>query len=347
MSDRQPATRNGGGPRGFAIFMFIAVSVLLAAYTAFWFYMRGELEKGIDEWIATERLNGAVVEFDEKRLGGFPFRFALHLENPNYRDARGIGGWSGEELQLIMQPWNWQHVMARAPGANRALFNGEETGLTLGPKAVGSVSWTQAGLRRLSIDLDDAEVTLASGETYAATGLQLHMRPPVDDVDALQIVFQWEALTLPQAPPDAPFLGESLQPSRLLLEIKDVFSVLQRGGGVSDWIAAGGEVNVAQVLLNWGPLKFGAKADLSIDSVGLLNGSVDIRLDDGDALTAAMLDSGMDQETFMQASAAVSMLGVASRDGGFLPLSIREGEVRYLGQTLVEIPSLTAPGAGG
>ncbi len=328
----------GGLSLGWLLPFFI-VALIFGAYTVYWFYMRGELEKGVYSWIEAERAAGATVKYQSLDLRGYPYRFALHVNQPVYGDGRGAV-WSGETLQLVIQPWNWNHMIARAPGENTIDLGSTRYRATLGGESAGSLSWTDEGLRRLSLALDDARLANEQGMAVTTSGFEFHARPPADDPDALQIVLQWEALSLPSAPPEAGFLGKDLQPSRVLIEVPEAYPVISSGGSLRDWVNRGGSINLAQLLLNWGPLKFGAKADLSLDTAGYIDGGVDVRLDDSEDLKAAISNSelaaSMTSEDLAGILNAVTILGEVSKDGGFLPLSIRDGQIRYLGQDLPE-----------
>lgn len=329
-------TRKSGLHLGWLLPFFITL-LIFAAYSVYWFYMRGELEKSVRDWIEAERAAGATVEYQSLDLKGYPYRFALHVDRPVYRSGAG-GTWTGETLQLVIQPWNWNHMIARSPGESMLDVGGARYRATLGPKSAGSVSWTEDGLRRLSLALDDARVVDEQGATLLTSGFEFHARPPTDDPDALQIVLQWEALTLPTVPTDVDFLGAELQPSRLLIEVPEAYPVIATGGTLRDWVNRGGSIDLAQLLLNWGPLKFGATADLSLDSSGYMDGGVDVRIDGSDDLKAAIsgseLAAGMGDEQLAGLLNGVSILGEVSKEGGFLPLSVRDGQIRYLGQDL-------------
>lgn len=328
--------KKGGLSLGWLLPFFI-VALIFAGYSVYWFYMRGELEKSVRSWIDAERAAGATVEYQSLDLRGYPYRFALHVDQPVYGDGRSTV-WSAETLQLIVQPWNWNHMIARSPGQSTLDLGGVRFRAALGPKSAGSLSWNEDGLRRLSLALDEARLVNEDGEALTASGFEFHARPPADDPNALQIVLQWEALTLPAVPADVDFLGQGLQPSRLLIEVPEAYPVIASGGNLRDWVNRGGSINIAQLLLNWGPLNFGATADLSLDSAGYVDGGVDVRIDNSDDLKAAIsgseLAATMDGEQLAGLLNGVSILGEVSKDGGFLPLSVRDGQIRYLGQEL-------------
>ncbi len=328
--------------RGFGLF-FLAFVVALAVglYGAFWLYMRAQLERGIDEWIAAERAGGRMIAFSERHpIAGFPFRFALRIDEPVYGDPRADQIWQGERLDLVMQPWNWQHLIVRAPGRNRVETAEGQFDVTLGARSAGSLSWGEDGLTRLSISLDEAVASSGGGRLANGRGIEFHLRAAPDAPAHLQLSAGWERLDLAAPVRGAEFLGTDLAASRLILELRDALPVFEAGGDLADWAQAGGRLNVAQLLLNWGPARLGGKADLGVNGSGLLDGRVDVRLDEDEALKRALLDSDLPEDDKRELAQYIEVIAAASRSGDFLPLTIRRGELRYLGQTLGEVPPI-------
>ncbi|MEL6387008.1 MAG: DUF2125 domain-containing protein [Pseudomonadota bacterium] len=324
---------------GWQIFLpLVGFGLILGAYSAYWFIARAELSKGIDSWIEAERARGMTVEFSEKRLGGYPFRFALFVDEPVYGDSRNDQRWQGEQLQLIMQPWNWQHVIARAPGEN-CIFNGELEGWAhLGPKSAGSVSWSDTGIERVSLAVDEARFDVAGEIGGALDRFEFHLRPYPGEPDTLQLETHWQALKLNDTLPGADTLGPRFGPSILRAEATRAFSALATVPDLSDLPAAilarGGEITLAQAMVDWGPLDAGARGKLARDREAGLTGSIGLRLDNADMLRAALQRAGeLDSDT----ETAIAALDAASADGRFLELSVRDDGLYLLGNKVVAI----------
>lgn len=316
---------------------FIILALIIAFYSAFWIYMRGQLETGIDEWIKTERARGARIEFSKKSLGGYPFRFALDVENPTYQPPHG-SLWEGDRLQLVMQPWNWQHVIGRSPGRNVITDTSgmRHTAMITG-KSAASLSWTKEGIRRIGLQVEDMDAVIA-GDPLQLTGLSLNLAPLSGSRDDLRIALQWDEIKLPAPLRDVQFLGDELQPSRLIAEIDGFYPALEEAGGdisqvPSQLAQRGGALHIGQLLLNWGPLKFGAKGDVEA-AAGLLNGELQVRLDEGETLQAALTEAEARREII----AAVAALSSMSEGGKFLTLPIKNNGIYFLGNKIADLP---------
>lgn len=336
----QPSTARRRS-RFWLIFPFFLLALIIAAYSAYWFYARGQLERAVDEWIAAEQANGAVVEYSGKTLGGFPYRFALTIDDPVY-EGPGGARWEAEQLQLVMQPWNWNHVIGRSPGRNLVTDpSGVRHTINLDRKSVASLSWTETAIRRFGLELSDADA-LIDGQTIEVDGFSLNFSPTPDAPDNLRISLQWEALTVPNLTDNTAYLGNTLQPSRLVAEVEGFFPAYAATGGRMGRLPAAltrqeGALRIGQLLLNWGPLKFGAKGDIAAQD-GVWSGEISVRLDDAAELRRIMEAEAVPDDQI----AAVSALEVMSEDGNFLTLTVKDNGIYYLGQRVADLPGLAS-----
>ncbi|MEO0981909.1 MAG: DUF2125 domain-containing protein [Pseudomonadota bacterium] len=320
--------------RGWLFVPFLIFLIFAGLYSAYWVWMRGELDKGVDQWIADQRAAGFEIDYASKRLVGYPFRFALHLEQPEMADPKGLR-WRGETLQLVMQPWNLQHVIGRSPGRNRV--ESAQTApmeITLGDKSALSLSWDQTSLRRVGLTIDAAEAQTSQGAAMIED-LRLSLGPKAGAEDDLRIAAQWTAMRLPSPPPEAAWLGETLAPGRIAVDVSQLFPALESATALSRWTALEGRVTIAQILVDWGPMKLGVKGDLGLDRALRLNGSLSTRIDEADRLRAALREAGaLDAQT----AQTVDILETASANGQFATVSFVDGEAVFLGRSLGEVP---------
>ena len=324
--------------RFWLFFPFLLLVAVIGAYSAYWIYARAEIGLGVDKWVAEQRAAGAVVEYESREIGGYPFRFELDVVAPHYQPPN-MASWEGERLQLVMQPWNWRHIIARAPGHSVLTDRlGIRHTFDLDRKSAGSLSWTDAGVHRAAIELNDASA-LIDGHIYTAKGFSLNLAPRPDAADDLLVALQWEALTLDAAPVAAPWLGTDLQDSRLIAEVHNFYPAWVRSGGNPEHLFAslletGGGVELGQALLNWGPLKFGAKGTVTIEN-GLANGSFGVRIDDPEGLKEALKAAGTWR---LQEQATVATLETASANGGFLMFTLKDNKIMVGTVVVGELP---------
>jgi len=320
---------------------FVLLLILVGAWTGYWLFAKAQIDKGIDQWIADEQTRGAVVEYTAKSLGGFPYRFELVVDDPVYQPV-GASRWEGEQLRLVMQPWNWQHVIAYSPGRNLVTDpGGLRQTVTVDKTSAASFSWNSETIERIGLQLGNA-TALIDGETYAASGFSLNLKPRDGAEDDLMIAVQWDRLVINAAPQGAEFLGDTIGPSRLIGEVRSFFPAWIRSGGDTSrfhraLVEEDGTVEIAQALLDWGPLNLGLKGEIAFDD-GRANGSFGVRIDDADELRDALEVSG---RLGQQENAMLTMLETSSVDGGFLTFTIKDNEVKM---GLIPLGTLPEPG---
>lgn len=337
MTDNWKGT--SGKKRSFwgLILPFSVLALIVAAYVAYYMIARNVLREGIDDWISAERSRGNIVQFSGKRMTGFPFRFTLEVDEPTYSDP-GQFEWKAEHLQLNMQPWNWQHVIARSPGVNRLTDNrGVRHSLDLDSQSAASLSWTKERINRVGLQVKDANGVI-DGNTVMLKEFSLNLSPRETSPDDLMIAMQWEGLQLDDAIP-ASFLGNDIGPTRLIGEVRGFFPAYLSSGGDADafygaLVQGDGGVEIAQLLLNWGPLKLGAKANVQFTD-SLANGEIGVRIDDADDVRSALKE----QQTYTPAHEAIlAAVEAGSADGQFLTLTVEDNGFYFLGQRLAEFP---------
>ncbi len=323
--------KTGKGPsRRWLYGPLIGFAVLVGLYTAYWFFAIGKIEQGLDEWIAQQRAEGIEIDYAAREFGGFPYRFMVTFDAPSYRNWQV--DWRGEELELFMQPWNYRHAIARMPGRNEVVSREFDGTVLLDEKSAASFRWDGEGLTDIGLTLNLAE--FVSGEAdVSVRGLKTNYAARGDVV---RLGVDWDGVTVSPELIEGgrlAFLGPEMQQSRLRVQ----FTGLANNGG-QEGVAR--RVDLAQLRLNWGPLKFGAKGDVDITPAGYLDGPVQIRLDDAEALSAAMKEAG---RLPPQSALIVQAIGAASEDGQFLSLQISDGALTILGIPLLTLPPVVPP----
>ncbi|MEZ5946120.1 MAG: DUF2125 domain-containing protein [Hyphomonas sp.] len=327
--------------RFWLFFPFILAAIAIGGWCGWWFLASTKVNQAVDKWIAEQPGQGAEFTYASKSLTGFPFRFDVQFDKPHYRATDGHV-WEGDHVQFVMQAWKFQHVIARAPGHNVLTTPlGIRNSFDLDETAAASLSWTAEGPKRIGAQSGEASVIL-NGAAYEISGLSLNFAPRDESPDDLMLAVQWDKVTLEAAPQAAPYLGTELGPSRLIGEVRNFFPAYTRAGGEirdvwGELLTIGGDVEVAQLLLDWGPMDLGGQTNLTLEG-GRANGAIKVRLEDAAALKEAMIAAGrwgtMEQTL-------IGTIEPASRDNGFLTLSVIDSNI-FAGP----VPVGKLPGSG-
>ena len=316
-------------PSRFGLFLpFVLLLLAIGGWSAWWYIAAGRINQGVDTWIAEKAADGAEFTYAARSFGGYPFRFELAFDKPAYKGAAGEASWEGDRAEFVMQAWNLKHLIGRVPGHNVITgTNGIRNSIDLGGEAAFSLSWNDAGLNRFGLQTGEAEA-LIGGAPYKVSNLSLNLAPRAEAPENLMMALQWDKVVLDEAPADQPYLGAEIGPSRLIGEVRGFFPAYERAerelsGTWAELVANGGGLEVAQLLFDWGPMDLGAKADLDF-AAGRGNGTIQVRLDDADALQAAMTASG---HWTQREQILIGTLGPASRNDGFLTLSVIDNNI--------------------
>lgn len=318
-------------------FPFLLLALLAGAYSLYWLYMRSILLQGAQDWIAEQRTAGIEVGYDELRLEGFPFRHTLTVQAPSLVDPRSGWGWRGERLQLVMQPWNWFHVLARSPGENRVMTpQGVAYDLTLGRGTIASLSWTPEAINRAALSVDTAEMREDGRSVGSLEGLVINLGPVPEAAKDLRLAIDWRALRLPGVPAEAPWLGRDVSPGTVKLIFTEFFSSIETHDPVSAWLLADGRIDVAQVMLDWGPLDVQLAGQLGSDARGRVKGTLKLRLERADELKAAMSAA---RALTPEARRVIDNLKLLSEGPqGAAPFVFSDGAVYFAGAKLADVP---------
>ncbi|MGH6975305.1 MAG: DUF2125 domain-containing protein, partial [Stellaceae bacterium] len=94
--------------------------LLAAAYTGYWYYLVGVIQKEMVPWTEARRAQGLDIKWQDVKIGGFPLAVRLHFHGfgvaavkpmPYQMEAADIAFWSA--------PWDLRHWHFNAPDGAR------------------------------------------------------------------------------------------------------------------------------------------------------------------------------------------------------------------------------------
>lgn len=239
----------------------------LAGYAGYWHWVAHRLERGLAEWQAARRAEGYEVAFAGHRVGGFPGRLLLTVEQPSIADPLHHAAWSWRAplLRVHAQPWQLTHLIVDLGQVHDLSWRegGELRQLALRMEsAKASLRFSSAGRpERLSADIARLAVSGAGlAGTLAADRVQAHHR--LAGPGAHEVALQFDSMTLP--PEQAGPLGPHVRLARVLLGLEEP---LPSGPeNLAAWRDGGGVVEVKRFELAWGPLDMRGEGTVTLDS---------------------------------------------------------------------------------
>ncbi|MFP5512724.1 MAG: DUF2125 domain-containing protein [Alphaproteobacteria bacterium] len=270
------ATPTTSAPRrlltGRRIAMILLLMVLLlpaVVYTLWWWQAARAVRGGLEDWVAAQRDNGAVVEHGGLTVGGFPFALRAELEKPHLA-TRGAE-WQGTRLVAEAAPWNPTRIDLTFPGEQRLSVAqpGQPPVDILAPQGgSGDLTMRMSGtLERLALRFTGLTAQVA-GQAVPVAALDVGAaqpdQPPAERTTAgLTLTLSADGLTLPDGL--VPTLGREVKRTELTLRVMGA-PPRPEPASLSAWSRDGGTVEVDRLALDWGPLGAVLSGTLALDA---------------------------------------------------------------------------------
>lgn len=327
-----PDVAPGRKPRRLGLIGPFAVAGLAAiAWSVGWFYVSGETAKQMD--LAAERFRAAgyQVSWDQRRIGGYPFRIDVTLDGARLRDPSGWGlstpRLEAEAYMHALRHW----VFATPDGLTfvRPLGGPVEVRGSLIHASLGDLDKTPPSF---SLDAYKLTFTPAPGARPfaldSAERVQLHTRWGPNDEGA--VFFRVD--------------GGRAKLQGLFARVADgkpISMVWQsvltkcsafRGSNWSEaaraWAAGGGQVEVGDAGVTAGDALIGIQGGtLRLDPDGRLNGALNVSLRQAPKALSALADQGAIPQDAARAAAAVTAARTEGGDIARAPLTFEAGRV--------------------
>lgn len=302
--------------------LIVALLALAVGWSFFWWRGAETFRVGAEEWLAARQQAGGIAEVDGLAVEGYPFRLVLVVTAPRLGEP-GAWRWQAARLDLILQPWDWHHVIAEIRGAQS---------LTIGPRVLTSeAESTQLSLK---LDTDNRFGTAVlvtrrgrlalDGQSYLVDRLQLAARalPTADRPDGYDLAASVDGLTLPPTL-DGP-LGRLVTTAEMIGTTSFKFADQPLRQAVETWKAGGGTIELSRAQLTWGPVSLNGDATVTLDKDNRLEGAGAFATRGLDRLVDAVAQTGQLGSDPGLVRAAV---GIFAATGAKLPVSAQGGRL--------------------
>jgi hypothetical protein len=267
--------------RRFGLLPLFLFALAAAGWCAWWFIAAGRIDQGLDEQATALRARGYEVSWDERRLGGFPFRFHVRMTNARFAEP---GGWGLSAPVLEAQAAAYAPtvvVFVAKDGVTLSRPDGRDFRIT-GEAIRASVGGFSRNPPRVSVEGVDLAIASTTGAAPAFTAIErfeAHVRPT--DGDQAEVRLSVENA----APNPETILGRvaSGQPVSVRLAgiASDASALKGKGwpGVMKNWAAAGGVfaiseggIRTRESMLTLRP------SQISADEAGRARGSLSLTL---------------------------------------------------------------------
>jgi len=319
-SDESPR----GKPRRLGLWLpWAGAALLAAAWSLGWVFMMHETERRLDAGAAGLRRAGWVAAWDERRVGGYPFRLDVDFTNLRLADPSGRA-FATRSLKTEAYAFAPSHWVFYAP-SGFGFARPNEGAVGVGAQVLrGSVDTAEA-FPRLSLEGEDLAFAPAPGAKpfplARAANLQVYTRAAPADQEAVFV-----RLTGGLAAPEGDLRGLALAgPMTMTLDGALSHTTYLRGrawrDAIAGWSARGGTFDVHEFELRAGEVVIAAKGGgLAVGDDGRVVGVLDLSRES----LASLLRLARPVRT---PAAATFLTGAAPND---LRLTFRDG-VMWLG----------------
>ncbi|MCV0429725.1 MAG: DUF2125 domain-containing protein [Roseibium sp.] len=332
------------------ILLLSAIVLVIAGWSAAWFYGRSVLAEELDGQMRTLAQNGLDISCADLTIAGYPFRYEVSCRNMRSLDRAGTSG-SLQSLNAVALIYNPRHIIfeAEAPAVVDAPLSGA-AGEVSWETARASVKFSQEALGDVDLVFQKPEAALedtVSAGVFAAEKAEIHLRSAPDQADALDGFLSVDGLQLqsiPQLQDSVDFRGHvQISGGTALLAGLDLVSLVRINGG---------ELPVKLVLLeaSLGDGSLGANGDLMVGGDGTLSGSINVTLANADDLLRALKPLfPPNDSSFSVVEGVINSLKSAGEGSGdsstvSVPVVLDRGLIKIGFLTLGQIPPLFSAG---
>jgi hypothetical protein len=273
---------------------FTVVGLVIVAWCAAWFVIRGRTVDELDAWLAREAAAGRQWTCADRRVGGFPFRIELDCATVTLR--RGELAAEAGALQAVAQIYRPRHIIANLAGPLRVV----EGGLVTQARwrlLESSIRTGQSGLRQLAVVMEGGAVEVAGATPEpvraAADRVEIYARPSPSQADAsVDLVARAAGAAVPAL--DA-LLG-SPEPASLELQARATQGLRVSGQPLLEeierWRTSGGALDVVLLKIATGNGRLETRGRLSLDEERRVQGQLDGAAQGLDAVMRRFMGEG-------------------------------------------------------
>ncbi len=311
------------------IWLAIFVVVLIAGYSAGWYWLAGGVVNRTEQTIAEMNHDGVTVECENPVARGFPFRLGIYCDRVAYANVPEALGLTAGNLRTAGQIYDPRHFIAELDGPATIATPGSGQVNLEWQKLRASVRWARPLPERVSIEGGQLAATSATGAPLATIDtFEAHMRPNAQDLD---VASSFRGLTLDRTLAD----GRTLPSFSGEYDLTINEGVTLRGLRPEDLRGRSGVIRNATLNIgeNGG---FTVTGNFSVAEDGLLDADLRVTVRDPQNLSTAVAEAFPEKRREINnVASALTFMG----NNPSLPLRIQRGEAKLAFFTLGNIPA--------
>ena len=264
--DRTPRRAYNSRMRRIVLWAGGLAVLVAAAYTGYWYYLVGIIQKEMGPWVDAQRAEGLDIKWNAVKIGGYPFAVRLRFDGFDVAAAKPLPyQMHAADISFSSAPWDLRHWHFSAPDGARVELLLQSAGFdakTL--DGTVSVPIQPGGTADVTAtDLSGRGAAQGMGVESLHVALQQPGSPPKTDHDpALLVSFDVQGAHLRAAP--APF-GTTIQDISATATIDGRVVPAPLPQMLDAWRKKGGAIEIASAHLAWDRLDIDAQGTLALD----------------------------------------------------------------------------------
>jgi len=299
------------------------IGVLGAVWCLYWVAGSATLDAQVEAMLDSPQ--ALTLSRQDVSVTGFPNRFDLTVTGPSVTDpATGIG-WAAPFVQVFAMTWKPWHVIAALPGEQTITLPDQSVRVT-SDRFRGSVQVTpdaDLALQTVVIEADQLAITSTLGPRLRLERGVLSTAADPTRLNSHRIGLQVTNLAPPLVTPtDLPEIIARLHLDAHLL----LSAALDRHA--ADTLPQLTGIEIADLSIDWGPMRVQASGSISATSDGTAQGVIDLRIGNWRLLPGALAALGaIKPEVAPTLLRAMELLAEGGADPAVLtlPLTFRNG----------------------
>lgn len=285
---RSSEGRGGMAPSSKIVALAIFIVVLIVAYSAFWFYLAGQLQNRVEGVIGGLRDEQVTAHCDRLDVVGYPFRIGIACDGVSGTVGTLPASFAATSFRSAAQIYRPSHIISELVGPLRLEIAGHESAEARWDAMQTSTVFGATGLSRASLNADGLALVHDRADEpelrLDADNFQFHARRSGDDLE-LALMGRGARLTgglLQQAIPAFDLVGEAqISGGADFLAGRSLAAAELRGTN-------GVLTNGAALIGDNAAIRLSGPFDIAED--GRISGTFDLAIDDLSAWQSALGD---------------------------------------------------------
>jgi hypothetical protein len=332
--------------RNASIAILIGLAALAGGWSLWWHFAAGQLATSIDRWIAAREAEGYKIEAARDPIEGFPFRLRTRMAAPAAAAGDGSWSWAGPDLAIEAPAWSPLTIAFAMPGAHRVTTQDHHYDVLAGGAGGVIILATDGRLDQLTLTASGISAREEGKPAATIDSLRVQLDEPAPDSAApvpVSLSFDLAVETLALPPATVAPLGSQIDRLALAGRLEGPPPRAFDAAALSAWRDAGGAIDLDQMVLVWGALKFSGNGTLSLDESLRPLAAASTEIEGAPEALQAMAQVGWMKTNDAQL-AALGMALLSDGDGRVkLPLTAEDGELSSGPIKLADLPPVVQP----